>query len=96
MEKEILEIQGILDQLLVQAALSAAKQNAIISMVFGVWGEILSEDQIKNIRENFAHILETSSNEALDGLRNILYDDALLLRQRLDLLSQCQQIKQGY
>lgn len=94
MDNEDLEdIKVVLDNLLVQTALMLAKQTAIIQMVHGVYSETLPKENADLILQNFADVVEKYSNDALDDLREALFDEAIILRQRFALLGTIQQLR---
>lgn len=82
--KDVVEIREILDNLLVQTSIITIRLNALNSMVLGVWGETMPEEQFRNIYTTFVDLLEQNTKEAFVGIEGALFDSgAFLLRQKM-------------
>ena len=97
--EKIIDLEKIINNLLVQNALLISKQGALIQMILGVYKETLDKEQYQNITKKFIDLYDSFCQDSLDGLDGVLLetsDGGFLLRQKLELMANIQQMKLAF
>lgn len=85
-----------IDQLLVQSALNTVQIKLLTEMILNVYIETLPAENSKKIIERYFDQLIERNENALNGISNILIDQKLELRSKMDSELSLQQIKRYF
>lgn len=85
--EKIQELEGMVDNLLVQSGLSIAKQGAMMQMVLGVYREMFDKEKYNSIATQFIQLWERYCLDTLEGLEEINVNSDLISRQKEDVKS---------
>lgn len=95
-DEKIQELQAVTNNLLIQSGLSMAKQGAMLQMTLGIYKETLDSKKYQETALKFIALWEHYCLEMLLGLKNVVDDPELLERQRLEVLSNVEQMKVSF
>lgn len=95
-KEKIKELESVIDNLLVQSGLSMAKQGALVQMVLGIYRETLDKDKYQSTAIQFIQIWERYSLDVLDGLKECVYDQEIIDRQKLEIHANVEQMKKSF
>ena len=94
--EKIKELETVIDNLLVQNGLSMAKQSAMIIMILGIYKETFEPERFKSIANQFINIWEENSLLCLNDLEDLVFDPAIISRQKLEVKANIDQLKEKY
>ncbi len=72
--QDIEDLKAVLDQTIVQLALTCTRLNALHTLLLDVCKETLTNEVYKNLCSNYLSELKKHSEVAIDGLEEVLFD----------------------